>query len=176
MNSRLLASLHVRAVAGDRARGRLFAGGLCIPCALGPAGIVRRKREGDGATPAGRFRLLWAFYRPDRQRRAAGGAPMRALRRDAGWCEDARSPNYNRPVRLPFALACDSMWRDDNLYDLAFVLDYNFSQRRKGAGSAIFFHIARPGLTPTAGCVAIRAADMRRLAPLLSPNAMMIID
>ena len=101
---------------------------------------------------------------------------MRALRRDAGWCEDARSPNYNRPVRLPFALACNSMWRDDNLYDLAFVLDYNFSQRRKGAGSAIFFHIARPGLTPTAGCVAIRAADMRRLAPLLSPNAMMIID
>jgi L,D-peptidoglycan transpeptidase YkuD (ErfK/YbiS/YcfS/YnhG family) len=175
MNPRLLATLRVRSVAGNRARGRLTAGGLCVPCALGPAGIVRRKREGDGATPAGRFPLLWAFYRPDRPRPAAGGAPMRALRRDAGWCEDPRSPNYNRPVRLPFALACDSMWRDDNLYDLTFVLDYNFSRRWKGAGSAIFFHIARPGLTPTAGCVAIRAADMRRLAPRLSARAVMMI-
>ena len=67
------------------------------------------------------------------------------------------------------------MWRDDDLYDLAFVLDYDFTRRRKGAGSAIFFHIARPGLTPTAGCVAIRAADMRRLAPRLSVNAVMTI-
>jgi L,D-peptidoglycan transpeptidase YkuD (ErfK/YbiS/YcfS/YnhG family) len=148
---------------------------LRIPCALGPAGIVRRKREGDGATPAGRFRLLWTFYRPDRRRPPAGGVPQRALRRDAGWCEDPRSASYNRPVRLPFALACDSMWRYDELYDLTFVLDYNFTRRRKGAGSAIFFHLARPGLTPTAGCVAIRAADMRRLAPRLSAMATMWI-
>jgi L,D-peptidoglycan transpeptidase YkuD (ErfK/YbiS/YcfS/YnhG family) len=175
MNRRLLATLRVHSLPGAPARGRLTVGGLCIPCALGPAGIVRRKREGDGATPAGQFRLLWAFYRADRPRPAAGGAPMRALRRDAGWCEDPRSANYNRPVRLPFALACDSMWRDDNLYDLAFVLDYNFSRRRKGAGSAIFFHIARAALTPTAGCVAIRAADMRRLAPRLSATAVMTI-
>jgi L,D-peptidoglycan transpeptidase YkuD (ErfK/YbiS/YcfS/YnhG family) len=175
LSPRLLATLRVRPAASDRARGWLAAGGLRIPCALGPAGIARRKREGDGATPAGRFRLLWGLYRPDRKRPSAGGVPMRVLRRDAGWCEDPRSPCYNRPVRLPFALACDSMWRDDDLYDLTFVLDYNFTQRRKSAGSAIFFHVARPGLTPTAGCVAIRAADMRRLAPRLSANAVMTI-
>ncbi len=175
MNLRLLATLRVRAAAGDRARGWLSPGSFRIPCALGPAGIVRRKREGDGGTPAGRFRLLWAFYRPDRPRPPAGGAPMRALRRDAGWCEDPRSPAYNRPVRLPFGLACDSMWRDDGLYDLTFVLDYNFTRRRNGAGSAIFFHIGRPGLSPTAGCVAIRAADMRRLAPRLAIGAVMTI-
>jgi L,D-peptidoglycan transpeptidase YkuD (ErfK/YbiS/YcfS/YnhG family) len=150
-----LTILRVRALAGNRARGWLVAGGLRIPCALGPAGIVRRKREGDGGTPAGRFALLWAFYRPDRKRPQAGGTSLRVLQRDAGWCEDPRSPCYNRPVKLPFALACDSMWRVDDLYDLTFVLDYNFSQRKKGAGSAIFFHLARAGLTPTAGCVAI---------------------
>ena len=167
--------LRVRSLAGDRARGWLTAGALRIPCALGPAGIVRRKREGDGGTPAGRFPLLWAFYRPDRKRPASGGVPLRVLRRDAGWCEDPRSSSYNRPVRLPFALACDSMWRADDLYDLTFVLDHNFTRRAKGAGSAIFFHLARPGLTPTAGCVAIRAADMRRLAPRLSARAVMWI-
>ena len=171
-----LSTLRVRSIPGARARGWLTAGDLRIPCALGPAGILRgRKREGDGGTPAGRFRLLWAFYRPDRKRPAAGGVPLRVLRRDAGWCEDPRSPCYNRPVRLPFRLACDAMWRADDLYDLTFVLDYNFTQRKKGAGSAIFFHLARPGLTPTAGCVAIRAADMRRLAPRLAAGATMWI-
>ena len=59
------------------------------------------------------------------------------------------------------------MWRADHLYDLTFVLDQNFTRRAKGRGSAIFFHLARPGLTPTAGCVAISAADMRKLAPRL---------
>jgi L,D-peptidoglycan transpeptidase YkuD (ErfK/YbiS/YcfS/YnhG family) len=171
----MLAELRVRSRPGARACGWLTAGALRIPCALGPAGIVRRKREGDGATPAGQFRLLWAFYRPDRKRPPAGGVPLRVLSRDAGWCEDPQSVSYNRPVRLPFSAACDSMWRADDLYDLTFVLDYNFTQRRKGAGSAIFFHLARPGLTPTAGCVAIRAADMRKLAPRLSRKAMMRI-
>ena len=171
-----LSILRVRATATARTRGWLTAGPLRIPCALGPAGIVRRKREGDGGTPAGRFRLLWAFYRPDRKRPVAGGLPMRALRRDAGWCEDPRSPCYNRPVRLPFALAVDSMWRADDLYDLTIVLDQNFTRRQKGGGSAIFFHLARPGLTPTAGCVAIKAADMRKLLPRLSRRAVMVID
>ena len=67
------------------------------------------------------------------------------------------------------------MWREDHLYDLTFVLDQNFSRRAKGRGSAIFFHLARPGLTPTAGCVAISAADMRKLAPRLGRGAVMAI-
>jgi L,D-peptidoglycan transpeptidase YkuD (ErfK/YbiS/YcfS/YnhG family) len=170
-----LATLRVLPRAGDRARGWLTAGALRIPCALGPAGIVRRKREADGGTPAGKFRLLWAYFRPDRPRPAAGGLPMRPLRRDSGWCEDPRSPRYNRPVRLPAADCTDAMWRADDLYDLTIVLDQNFTRRARGAGSAIFFHLARPGLTATAGCVAIREADMRRLLPRLSRGAVMII-
>jgi L,D-peptidoglycan transpeptidase YkuD (ErfK/YbiS/YcfS/YnhG family) len=175
VNSYPLVALRVRTVAGDRTRGWLVAGDLRIPCALGPAGIVRRKREGDGGTPAGRFALLWAFYRPDRPRAPAGGAPLKALRCDSGWCEDPSSARYNRPVRLPARDCTDRMWREDNLYDLTFVLDQNFTRRKKGAGSAIFFHLARPGLTPTAGCVAIRPADMWRLAPRLARDVVMMI-
>ena len=66
--TRALVRLRVRPRAGDRARGWLTAGPVRIACALGPAGIVRLKREGDGGTPAGRFPLLWAYYRPDRWR------------------------------------------------------------------------------------------------------------
>ena len=149
----------------------MIAGPFRFFCALGPAGIVRRKREGDGGTPAGRFALLWGYFRPDRKRPAAGGIPLRPMRPDSGWCEDPASPNYNRPVRLPAKDASDRMWREDSLYDLTFVLDQNFSRRAKGRGSAIFFHLARAGLTPTAGCVAISAADMRKLAPRLSARA-----
>jgi L,D-peptidoglycan transpeptidase YkuD (ErfK/YbiS/YcfS/YnhG family) len=170
-----LSQLRVRPLAGNRARGWLTAGPFRIRCALGPAGIVRIKCEGDKGTPAGRFRLLWAYYRPDRVRLRTAGAPLKPLRRDQGWCEDPSSPRYNRPVRLPARDCTDRMWREDHVYDLTFVLDHNFSRRAKGRGSAIFFHLARVGLTPTAGCVAISAADMRKLAPRLARHTIMVI-
>ena len=173
--SQRLFRLRVRPLAADRARGWLIAGPLRIACALGPAGIVRLKREGDGGTPAGQYRLLWGYYRPDGQRPRAAGVPLRPMRRDQGWCEDPNSPRYNRPVNFPAADCTDRMWRDDHLYDLTFVLDQNFSRRAKGRGSAIFFHLGRPGLTPTAGCVAISPSDMRKLAPRLARGAVMAI-
>ena len=166
----------LRVLAGPRrARGWLFAGPFRIPCALGPAGVVRLKRESDRGTPAGRFALMWGYFRPDRPRPPAGGVPLRPLRRDSGWCEDPASRNYNRPVRAPSRDATDRMWRQDALYDLTFVLDQNFSRRAKGAGSAIFFHIARADLSPTAGCVAIPADAMRRLAPRLAKGAVLVV-
>jgi L,D-peptidoglycan transpeptidase YkuD (ErfK/YbiS/YcfS/YnhG family) len=167
--------LRVLPRAANRARGWLVAGPLRFACALGPAGIVRDKREGDGATPAGRFRILWGYCRADRRRPPAGGVPLQPMRRDQGWCEDPKSGRYNRPVRLPASDCTDRMRRDDDLYDLVFVLDHNFTRRSKGRGSAIFFHLARQGLTPTAGCVAISAADMRKLAPRLARGAEMWI-
>ena len=169
-----IATLRVLARPGHT-RGWLVAGPLCIRCAIGPAGVVRLKREGDGGTPAGRFPLLWGYYRPDRPRPDAGGVPLKPLRRDQGWCEDPQSRNYNRPVRAPSHDATDRMWRQDALYDLVFVLDQNFSRRAKGRGSAVFFHIARADLSPTAGCIAIAAADMRRLAPRLARGAVLVV-
>jgi L,D-peptidoglycan transpeptidase YkuD (ErfK/YbiS/YcfS/YnhG family) len=170
-----LSQLRVRPLAGNRARGWLTAGTLRVPCALGLAGIVRVKREGDMGTPAGQFRLLWGYYRPYRVQLRTAGAPLRPLHPDQGWCEDPSSPRYNRPVRLPARDCTDRMWREDHLYDLTFVLDQNFSRRAKGRGSAIFFHLARVGFTSTAGCVAISAADMRKLAPRLARRAVMVI-
>src|SRR5271165_6121393 len=94
-----LALLRVRPLAGTKARGWLTAGPFRIPCALGPAGLVRIKREGDRGTPVGRFPLLWGYYRPDRLRPQASGVPLISMRRDQGWCEDPASPRYNRPDR-----------------------------------------------------------------------------
>jgi L,D-peptidoglycan transpeptidase YkuD (ErfK/YbiS/YcfS/YnhG family) len=67
------------------------------------------------------------------------------------------------------------MARADELYDTVMVLDWNVTRRALYRGSAIFLHLARPGYTPTAGCVAVTAADMRRLLMFLAPGAVLRI-
>jgi L,D-peptidoglycan transpeptidase YkuD (ErfK/YbiS/YcfS/YnhG family) len=39
----------------------------------------------------------------------------------------------------------------------------------------VFFHLARPGLTPTQGCVAVSHAVMARLLPRLSRRTVMVV-
>ena len=78
------------------------------------------------------------------------------MRRNDGWCGGSAHGRYNCPIRLPSAAGHDSMWRDDHLYDIVGVLDWNFTPRIRGRGSAIFLHLCRPGFGPTAGCIALR--------------------
>jgi L,D-peptidoglycan transpeptidase YkuD (ErfK/YbiS/YcfS/YnhG family) len=137
--------------------------GLRARAALGRAGIGRRKAEGDGSTPAGRFRLVAVFYRADRVPRPRTALPIAAIRPDLGWCDDPADRNYNRPVRLPYAGRHERLWRNDRLYDVVVVLDFNLARPRPGAGSAIFLHVASPDLAPTEGCIAVGAIDLRRL-------------
>jgi L,D-peptidoglycan transpeptidase YkuD (ErfK/YbiS/YcfS/YnhG family) len=146
-----------------------------IRCALGPAGVVHQKREGDGATPAGRFRLAAALVRGDRIGRPATPLPSRRLTERDGWCDDMRHALYNRPVRRPFGASHEALWRDDHLYDCIVVIDYNIGTVLKGRGSAIFLHVAAHGLTPTAGCVAIPRPALIRLLPRLSRTTQMVI-
>jgi len=152
-------------------QGTLVVGpGITLRCALGRGGIRQRKREGDGITPAGRFGLVATFYRPDRVRRPRTGLPIAPLRPDSGWCDDPTDRRYNRPVRLPCPASHERLWRDDHLYDLLVVLDYNLTRPRRGAGSAIFLHLAAPGFAPTAGCVAVTEQAMRRLLVRAGPR------
>jgi L,D-peptidoglycan transpeptidase YkuD (ErfK/YbiS/YcfS/YnhG family) len=157
-----LRSIRVTALAGATV-GMLAAGGMRVPCALGRAGIVRAKREGDGGTPVGVHRLVGVLYRADRVPRPVTRLPVVSIRRDDGWCDDPADRRYNRPVCLPCAASHERMWRKDGLYDLVVVLDYNLGTPIPDRGSAIFLHLAAPGLAPTAGCVAVELEAMRRL-------------
>ena len=173
--SRHLDRLFVYTANARATHGWLRAGATFIRCAIGRSGVTRFKREGDGATPAGGFKLLDMRFRADKLAAPISILPRRPIRRDDGWCDDAQAANYNRPVKLPSRSSHEKMWRDDGLYDVVIVLDYNLAPRRKGAGSAIFFHCARKDYAPTEGCVAISLADMRRLLPRLSRRAVMRI-
>ena len=159
----------------DRSRGRLRAGALELPCALGWAGPVRAKREGDGGTPLGPLRALQAFYRADRMPRPRLLLRARPLAPRDGWCDDPGSRAYNRPVRLPFAGSHERMWRDDPLYDLVLDLSWNRRPARRGRGSAIFLHAARPGFTPTEGCVAVSRDRLVRLAERIGPRTVILV-
>lgn len=170
-----LRNVVVRALAGDRARGRLTAGGTALPCALGPAGIVVDKREGDGATPRGELRIRRLWRRADRGPRPATGLAVRSIRRSDGWCDALDHPRYNRLVKLPFSPSHETMWRDDGLYDLVLELGWNDRPVRRGRGSAIFLHAARPGFTPTAGCVALAPVALRRLLARMGPETVIRI-
>ena len=158
-----------------RFRGLLHFGARTIPIALGRSGIKADKREGDGATPRGRFRLIRLWWRADRSRHPPTSLPIRAIRRDDAWCEDPAHRRYNRSIRLEAGSPGDRLWRKDHLYDLLIELDHNSRPRIAGRGSAVFVHIARPGLLPTAGCVAMPAVELRRLLSLLGRDAMIEI-
>jgi L,D-peptidoglycan transpeptidase YkuD (ErfK/YbiS/YcfS/YnhG family) len=160
----------VRASPSDPSRGLLVAGPLTVPCALGRGGVTRHKREGDGATPAGRLRLISCRYRPDRVSRPVTRLPALPTRPLDAWCDDPSDRRYNRPVPLPYPASHEVLWRQDSLYDVLVVLDWNLLHPRPGAGSAIFFHLATPGLAPTAGCIAVTLPTMRKILASSGPE------
>jgi len=165
-----LSFIRVRARPGRPTQGILRAGVLALPVALGRSGIKANKVEGDGATPRGTFRLTRLWWRADRHPRPATALPVRRIRPDDGWCEDAADRHYNQPVKVPTGSMADRLTRADHLYDFIIELDHNTRPRVAGRGSAVFIHAARPGLAPTAGCVALQLKDLRRLLARLGPR------
>lgn len=160
---------------GWRSRGWLFAGGLVLPVALGRGGIRALKREGDGGTPCGRFRPLRLWWRADRLPRPRTPLPVRRIGPADAWCEDPADRRYNRPFRKSAGEAGDRLWRDDGLYDLLVEIDHNTRPRVAFRGSAVFIHVARDGMAPTAGCVALRRRDLERLLGRLSRKTRIIV-
>lgn len=151
--------------------GILRVSALTTRCAVGRARIVaaEAKREGDGATPAGRFVLRDGFFRADRAT-AVSPLPFRAIAPDMWWDDDPASPAYNTLRFQAPPAHPERLWRDDGVYDWIVPLGWNDSPPVPGLGSAIFLHVARPEFAPTAGCVAVAREDWPRLLPYLTPE------
>ena len=163
--------MRVLTLSAGRSRGVLQFGGTCVPCALGRAGQRVLKREGDGATPAGRWPLRYVLYRADRVHRPRTRLPVRPIRPQDGWCDFPSDRNYNRHVSLPYPVSAERLWRQDGLYDVVVVLGYNDRVRVRGRGSAIFMHVARPGLAPTEGCIALQRRHLLHVLQKAKPEA-----
>jgi len=160
-----MADLHVFS------NGILVTGGTRYRCALGPAGVVARKTEGDGGTPAGTYPLRRVHYRADRREAPATRLAVREIGARDGWCDDPSHAAYNTLVSLPFEASHEIMRRDDAIYDVVVEVGFNDDPPEPGAGSAIFMHIARPDYSPTAGCVALAPADLEAVLRDLGPDS-----
>ena len=145
--------------------------GVSMPCAIGRAGVLPAadKREGDGATPLGRWPVRCVLFRAG----AAGPppgvrVPWRWIRADDGWSDGVDDPEYNRPVRHPHRFSAERLVREDGAYDVIVVLGHNDAPPVPGLGSAVFLHCSEG--RATAGCVAVEKEALLALLPGLAPG------
>ena len=176
MSPRLSAAAQTEAEILEYREGRLHWSRGSAVAAVGRAGVRADKHEGDDATPAGTYPLVSILYRPDRVAPPASRLPVKPLAPSDGWVDDPADANYNRPVSLPYTASAEQMWREDGLYDALVVIGYNMDPVVRGAGSAIFLHIATPDFAPTAGCLAVRREVLFAVLPLLGPGSQIAIN
>ncbi|MEW9625719.1 L,D-transpeptidase family protein [Rhodanobacter geophilus] len=137
-----------------------------------------QKREGDGRSPAGVFRIGTAF---GYAAHADTAMPYRALTA-TDYCMDVSgTPLYNRiadTAKVGAAAlkgASEPMRRDlhfhgDQAYRIGFVIGHNPDGVPNG-GSCIFAHLWSSPTTGTTGCTAMTPGTMQRLLEWLKPQA-----
>jgi L,D-peptidoglycan transpeptidase YkuD (ErfK/YbiS/YcfS/YnhG family) len=142
---------------------------------LGKNGLSRDKREGDLTTPVGTFPLRRLFYNPAHVQLPLTQLETYPILPDDGWCDDPCALEYNRWVKLPFPKSHETLFREDDLYDVFIEIGYNDDPVIPHKGSAIFIHSKSPS-GYTHGCIALDKTDLFRILPLLMPESYIIID
>jgi L,D-peptidoglycan transpeptidase YkuD (ErfK/YbiS/YcfS/YnhG family) len=156
--------------------GHLHYKNLKFRCALGKAGIKRKRKEGDNITPKGIFKLLKLYYRADRIKKIDTELKKIKIKKNMGWCDDPKSRNYNKQIKLPSKFSHEKLYRKDSLYDLFLVLDYNTNPVIKNKGSAIFLHITKGSYKKTKGCIALKRGDLIQLVSEIRKNTKIKIN
>jgi L,D-peptidoglycan transpeptidase YkuD (ErfK/YbiS/YcfS/YnhG family) len=144
---------------------------------LGFNGVSAAKREGDGTTPAGVFRIGPVVYGIA----ADPGTQLAYHRVVCGdwWDEDPGSPAYNTfrhvpcGARRPFAAESEGLWKARLAYRHFAVVEYNAHPVVAGRGSAIFLHVDTGG--PTNGCVSLPPAELDHILRWLRPSPAALI-
>ncbi len=149
--------------------------GRTYACALGKGGIKLDKREGDGATPVGRFKLKRVLYRADRIDCPTTVLKTYEIGPTDGWCDAPTHPDYNTPITLPFEASHEELWRTDHIYDIIVIMGHNDDPPVPYKGSAVFFHLARAHFEGTEGCVAVTEEVMRKILKSVTPDTVMDI-
>jgi L,D-peptidoglycan transpeptidase YkuD (ErfK/YbiS/YcfS/YnhG family) len=143
--------------------------GQKMPITIGKNGFcsVFDKQEGDNRTPIVDLTPVAFLYRPDRVRRIKTFLPTFAIHKNDGWCDAPLDRHYNQYVILPYTASSENLYRIDHRYDYILVTDYNYPNAEPYRGSAIFIHIMHDDMTPTAGCLGFRKADLKRIITAL---------
>ena len=148
---------------------------LKIKCAIGKKGIGNKRKEGDLITPEGQFRIKYILYRKDRVK-ISSKLKKKVIKKNMGWCDDPKSKQYNKLIKLPFVYRHEKLYKKENMYDIILVLNYNMNPIKKNKGSAIFIHIAKNNFKKTEGCIAIKKNQILRIVKEVKPNTQVIIS
>lgn len=146
-----------------------------ITCAVGKNGIGIKKKEGDLITPKGTFKVINVFYRPDKLNKIKSGIPVFEIKRKYRWCTDPRNHNYNSLIVGKTNCICENLYREDDIYDLVVVLNYNL-RKKKYKGSAIFIHCKSKENKFTEGCIGIEKEQLMQIIRSLTPLTRFIIS
>ncbi len=157
-------------------KNHLFVKGEKLQCAIGHNGLTNNKIEGDLSTPVGIFHFNKIYYRADRLGHTNFIIDSFMIHKNDGWCDDKESKFYNQHIRFPFQESAEHLYRDDHIYDIICVLDYNTSPVVPGLGSAIFLHVAKPGFEGTQGCIAIEKLALLEIATNLTHESKLVIE
>ena len=149
---------------------------LKFRCALGKAGIKKKEKEGDNVTPKGIFKITSMYYRPDRIKNIITAIKKIKIKKNMGWCDDPDSHFYNQQISLPNKFGHEKLYRNDSLYDLILVLNYNVNPIIKNKGSAIFIHVAKKNYKKTKGCVALKKKHLIELISKIKKNTKIKIN
>ena len=142
---------------------------LKAKCAIGKKGIGYKKKEGDLITPIGQFKIKYVLYRKDKVK-ISTKLKKKVIKKNMGWCDDPKSSQYNKLVRLPFAYKHEKLFRKENIYDIILILNYNMNPVKKNKGSAIFIHVTKNNFKKTEGCVAIKKPKLIKLIKEIRQN------
>ncbi len=130
------------------------------------------KKEGDGKSPAGIFKLGSAYgYAASPLSRMKW--PYQASTQDLRCVDDAKSSFYNQ-ILLEKVNSWDSaevMRRSDVLYTWVVDVDHNKQPATPGKGSCIFLHVWRGETSPTVGCTAMAQKNLEEVLLWLDPKA-----
>jgi L,D-peptidoglycan transpeptidase YkuD (ErfK/YbiS/YcfS/YnhG family) len=143
--------------------GYLIFNNFKFRCALGKSGIKKKRGEGDFITPKGSYKLIKIYYRADKIQNLKTNLKKIKIRKNMAWCDDPKSNFYNKLINLPTKFGHEKLYRNDNLYDLIIILNYNMRPIIKNKGSAIFIHVAKRNYAPTQGCIALSKIHLRAL-------------
>ena len=136
-------------------------------CSVGKKGIKKNKTEGDFCTPSVKFKIGKLYWRPDRVNLPKIRLSSKKIRKNMGWCNDAKSQFYNKEIKINKKIKHEKLYRNDHKYDYLILIKYNFKKTIKNKGSAIFIHLTK-NYKPTAGCIAISKKDFLILLKLIN--------
>tara|TARA_B110001454_G_scaffold214121_1_gene233417 strand:- start:3437 stop:3931 length:495 start_codon:yes stop_codon:yes gene_type:complete len=146
-----------------------------FPCAIGKNGFALNKKEGDGCTPIGTFHIENILYRYDKISNVQCLIKTDVIKKNDGWCDEVSHFNYNQMIKFPFKDSAEKLYREDDLYNIVCILNYNRNPIIPGAGSAIFLHIAKEDFSPTEGCVALKEKDLLFILNHINNNEEIVI-